>query len=42
MNILITDLVDDFFIDLLKKNNINYTQDTFSNSEDILNKIHLF
>ena len=42
MNILITDLVDDLFIDLLKKNNINYKYDTSSSSQEVLDKIHLF
>ena len=42
MNILITDLVDNLFIDLLKKNNINYQYNTSISSEEVLAQIHLF
>ena len=42
MNILITDLVDDLFIDLLKENNIKYKYDTTTSYEEVLRQIHLF
>ncbi|MAQ69766.1 MAG: hydroxyacid dehydrogenase [Flavobacteriales bacterium] len=42
MNILITDLVDNLFIDLLKKNNIKYKYNTNMNAEEVLQQIHLF
>lgn len=42
MNILITDLVDNLFIDLLKENNIKYKYNTTISAKEVLQKIHLF